>query len=83
MYKLDRFFDDRVVQGEAFIENRTMTPLQIAVIIGLSIVLLKFVASLFGYGNIPILNKLVTVILSIFVTFEIIKLVQAIAIAFG
>jgi hypothetical protein len=83
VYKLDRFFDDRVVQGEAFIENRTMTPLQIAVIIGLSIVLLKFVASLFGYGNIPILNKLVTVILSIFVTFEIIKLVQAIAIAFG
>ena len=55
-----------------------MTPLQIAVIIGLSIVLLKFIASLFGYGNIPILNNLVTVILSIFVTFEIIKLVQAI-----
>ena len=60
-----------------------MTPLQIAVIIGLSIVLLKFIASLFGYGNIPILNNLVTVILSIFVTFEIIKLVQALAIAFG
>lgn len=60
-----------------------MTFLQIAVIIGLSIVLLKFAASLFGYGNIPILNKLVTVILSIFVTFEIIKLVQAMAIAFG
>ncbi len=63
--------------------NKIMTPLQIAVIIGLSIVLLKFVASAFGYGNIPILNNLVTVILSIFVTFEIIKLVQAIAIAFG
>lgn len=60
-----------------------MTPLQIAVLVGLSIVLVKFAASLFGYGNIPILNKLVTVILSIFVTFEIIKLVQAMAIAFG
>lgn len=60
-----------------------MSPLQIAVLVGLVIVLLKFAASLFGYGNIPILNKLVTVILSIFVTFEIIKLVQAIAIAVG
>jgi hypothetical protein len=60
-----------------------MTPLQIAVIIGLSIVLLKFVASLFGYGNIPLLDKVVTVILSIFVTFEIIQLVQVIAIRFG
>jgi uncharacterized protein YacL len=60
-----------------------MTPLQIAVIIGLLIVLFKFAASLFGYGNVPLLNNLVTVILSIFVTFEIIKLVQAIAIAFG
>lgn len=60
-----------------------MTPLQIAVIIGLSIVLLKFAVSMFGYGNIPILNNLVTVILSIFVTFEIVKLVQAIAIALG
>ncbi|MBD0345317.1 MAG: hypothetical protein ICV63_10965 [Coleofasciculus sp. Co-bin14] len=60
-----------------------MTPLQIAVIIGLSIVLLKFAASLFGYGNIPLLDKVVTVILSIFVTFEIIQLVQVIAIRFG
>ena len=60
-----------------------MTPLQIAVIIGLSFVVLKFAASVFGYGNIPILNNMVTVILSIFVTFEIVKLVEAIAIAFG
>ncbi len=60
-----------------------MTPLQIAVLIGLVIVVLKFAASMFGYGNIPILNNLVTVILSIFVTFDIVKLVQAIAIAFG
>jgi len=55
-----------------------MNPLQIAVIVGLSIVVLKYAASLFGYGNIPILNNLDTVILSIFVTFEIVKLVQAI-----
>jgi hypothetical protein len=60
-----------------------MTPLQIAVLIGLSIVVLKFVASVFGYGNIPILNSLVTLILAIFVTFELVKLVQAIMIAFG
>ncbi len=60
-----------------------MTPLQIAVIVGLSIIVLKFAASLFGYGNIPILNNLVTVILSIFVTFEIIKLVQVIMFTFG
>lgn len=64
-------------------QKKTMTPLQIAVLIGLSIVVLKFVASLFGYGNNPILTRLVTVILSIFVTFEIIKLVQAIAMRFG
>lgn len=60
-----------------------MTPLQIAVIIGLSFVVIKFAASMFGYGNIPILNNMVTVILSIFVTFEIVKLVEAIAIAFS
>jgi cell division protein ZapA (FtsZ GTPase activity inhibitor) len=60
-----------------------MTPLQIAVLIGLSIVLLKFIASLFGYGNTPLLNNLVTVILAIFVTFELVKLVQAIIIAFS
>lgn len=60
-----------------------MTPLQIAVLIGLSIVVIKLVASLFGYGNIPILNRLVTLILAIFVTFELVKLVQAIALRFG
>jgi hypothetical protein len=60
-----------------------MTPLQIAVLIGLFIVVLKFVASLFGYGNTRLLNNLVTVILSIFVTFEIVKLVQAFAMRFG
>ena len=60
-----------------------MTPLQIAVLIGLSIVVLKFVASVFGYGNIPILNNLVTVLLALFVMFELVKLVQAIMIALG
>lgn len=60
-----------------------MTPLQIFVIIGLAIVLLKFAASFFGYGNSPILNSLVTVILGIFVTFELVKLVQAILITLG
>ena len=60
-----------------------MTPLQIAVLIGLFIVVFKFAASFLGYGNIPFLNNLVTIILSIFVTFEIIKLVQAIALRLG
>ncbi|AFZ17787.1 hypothetical protein [Allocoleopsis franciscana] len=60
-----------------------MTPLQIAVLIGLFLVALKFVASLFGYGNTRLLNNLVTVVLSVFVTFEIVKLVQAIALRFG
>ncbi|HEY9829428.1 MAG TPA: hypothetical protein V6D26_02535 [Stenomitos sp.] len=60
-----------------------MTPLQIAVLIGLFLVVLKFVASLFGYGNTRLLNNLVTVILSVFVSFEIVKLVQAIALRFG
>ncbi|HEY9649703.1 MAG TPA: hypothetical protein V6C95_03500 [Coleofasciculaceae cyanobacterium] len=60
-----------------------MNPLQIVVILGLLFVLLKFIASLFGYGNVPIVNTLVTVILSIFVTFEIVKLVQAIALRFA
>lgn len=42
----------------------------------IAIVLVKLVASLFGKGNIPFLNNLITVILSIFVTFEIVKLGQ-------
>lgn len=59
-----------------------MTPIQIAFLIGLSIIVIKFLASALGH-NIPILNNLVTVVLSIFVTFELIKLVQAVLIAFG
>jgi hypothetical protein len=65
------------------IENKYMTPLQIAVLIGLLLVVLKFAASVFGYGNTRLLNNMVTVVLSIFVTFEIVKLVQAIALRFG
>ena len=59
-----------------------MTAIQIAFTIGLSIIVINFAASALGH-NIPILNNLVTVVLAIFVTFEIIKLGQAILIAFG
>ncbi|NEO98427.1 MAG: hypothetical protein F6K58_07080 [Symploca sp. SIO2E9] len=60
-----------------------MTILQIIFLIGFSIVTFKFVASIFGYGNIPVLNVLVTFILSSFVIFEIVKLVQAMIVSFG
>jgi uncharacterized membrane protein required for colicin V production len=53
-----------------------MTILKIIILIALGLVIVKFVALLFGRGNIPILNKLVTVILSIFVAFEFFKLGQ-------
>jgi hypothetical protein len=42
----------------------------------IAIVVVKLVASLFGKGNIPFLNNLITVILGIFVAFEVIKLGQ-------
>ncbi|NJM87562.1 MAG: hypothetical protein HC847_10560 [Hydrococcus sp. RU_2_2] len=42
----------------------------------IAIVIVKLVASLFGKGNIPLLNNLITVILGIFVAFEVIKLGQ-------
>lgn len=50
---------------------------KIAVFIALGIIILKIVASLFGKGDIPVLNRLVTVILSLFVAFELFKLAQA------
>jgi hypothetical protein len=53
-----------------------MTPAKILVLAAIAIVLSKFVASLFGKGNILILNRLVTAILAVFVTFELIKLGQ-------
>lgn len=60
-----------------------MTPIQIVVIVALSIVSIKFVASFFGYGNTPILNSLVSVILGVFVTFELFKLVEALMVTVG
>ena len=60
-----------------------MTFLQLAVIICLAFVLIKFSASVFGYGNNRVLNTLVTAILAIFVTFELVKLLQAIFVKFG
>jgi hypothetical protein len=53
-----------------------MTPAKIIVLAAIAIVVLKFVASLFGKGDILILNRLVTGILALFVTFEIVKLGQ-------
>jgi uncharacterized membrane protein (DUF373 family) len=60
-----------------------MTPTQIAVVIALSIVSIKFVASFFGYGNSPVLNSLVTVILGVFVSFELFKLIEALIVTVG
>jgi len=60
-----------------------MTPLQIIFITGLAIVLFKFVASIFGYGNIPGLNILVSFILGSFIVFEIVKLVQVMLVSFS
>jgi hypothetical protein len=54
-----------------------MTALKIAILIALGIVLLKFIVSVLGKGDIPLLNQLVTLILSLFVTFELFKLGQA------
>lgn len=55
-----------------------MIVLKILIIAAALLVIIKFVASIFGKGDIPILNQLVTVILSLFVTFELFKLGQAV-----
>ena len=60
-----------------------MTFLQLAVITCLAFVLIKFTASVFGYGNNRFLNSLVTAILAIFVTFELVKLLQAVFMKWG
>jgi uncharacterized membrane protein (DUF373 family) len=60
-----------------------MTFLQLAVITCFAFVLIKFTASVFGYGNNRFLNSLVTAILAIFVTFELVKLLQAIFVKLG
>jgi hypothetical protein len=54
-----------------------MIAIKIGVLIALGIVLVKFGASLLGKGDIPWLNRLVTIILSLFVAFELFKLGQA------
>jgi len=54
-----------------------MSSLQIAVSVALVLVIVKFMASLLGKGNIPLLNQAVTVILSLFIAFELFQLGQA------
>ena len=54
-----------------------MIVLKILVIAAALLVIVKFIASIFGKGNIPILNQIVTVILSLFIAFELFKLGQA------
>jgi len=54
-----------------------MSSLQIAVSVALVLVTVKFIASLLGKGNIPLLNQAVTVILSLFIAFELFQLGQA------
>ncbi len=49
---------------------------KILVFLAMGIVLAKFVASFFGKGDIPWLNKLVTVILFIFIGFEVYQIGQ-------
>ncbi len=53
-----------------------MTAAKILILTAIAIVAIKFVASLFGKGNIPLLNQLVTVILGLFITFELFQLGQ-------
>ncbi|MGB7444658.1 MAG: hypothetical protein WA919_26625 [Coleofasciculaceae cyanobacterium] len=60
-----------------------MNPLQIIFIIGLAIVVSKFAASMFGYGNIPILNVSVSFILISFIVFEVVQLVRVMLVSFG
>ncbi|MDJ0728879.1 MAG: hypothetical protein QNJ33_02695 [Crocosphaera sp.] len=49
---------------------------KILVFVAMGIVIVKFVASFFGKGNIPWLNKLVTVILCLFIGFEVYQIGQ-------
>lgn len=48
-----------------------MTLVKLLIFIALGIVVFKFVVSLLGKGDIPWLNKIVTVILSLFISFEV------------
>ncbi len=49
---------------------------KILVFLAMGIVIAKFAASFFGKGNIPWLNKLVTVILCLFIGFEVYQIGQ-------
>ncbi|AFY78978.1 hypothetical protein Ple7327_3813 [Pleurocapsa sp. PCC 7327] len=53
-----------------------MNPGKLLVLAAIAIIVLKFVASLFGKGDLLILNRLVTVLLALFVTVELVKLGQ-------
>ncbi|ACB52530.1 hypothetical protein cce_3182 [Crocosphaera subtropica ATCC 51142] len=44
---------------------------KVLVFMAMGVVIAKFVASFFGKGNIPWLNKLVTIILCLFIGFEV------------
>ena len=49
---------------------------KVLVFLAMAIVIAKFAASLFGKGNLPWLNKLVTVILCLFIGFEVYQIGQ-------
>ena len=51
-----------------------MIAVKIAVVSALVLVVVKFVASVLGKGNIPLLNQAVTVNLRLFMGFELIQL---------
>jgi hypothetical protein len=55
-----------------------MIAVKIAIVSALVLVVVKFVASVLGKGNIPLLNQAVTVILSLFIGFELIQLGQTV-----
>ena len=55
-----------------------MIAVKIAVVSALVLVVVKFVAAVLGKGNIPLLNQAVTVILSLFIGFELIQLGQVV-----
>ena len=55
-----------------------MIAVEIAIVSALVLVVVKFVASVLGKGNIPLLNQAVTVILSLFIGFELIQLGQTV-----
>ncbi|MGF1481711.1 MAG: hypothetical protein ACFB4I_19885 [Cyanophyceae cyanobacterium] len=53
-----------------------MSPLQLTVLLAFTVVVVYFIASLFGHGDIPVLRQVVTVILSVFVAYELLTLTR-------